>query len=157
MNDSDSNGFLLPHDFDVARLIDLLGGDEHCQLGETTHFSADYYDSFDWRLHAAGLRLLRVSSAQGNALHLRSAQGDDRTDPVAFDSEPAWPGDLPAGELKSRVSDLLEMRILLPVVRVTGTAIELRLLNADAAGRVSRFKSSSCTLAKAAGEPGARL
>ena len=132
MKNSDSHGFLLPHDFDVRRLIDLLGGDEHCQLGETTQFSADYYDSFDWRLHAAGLRFLRVSSAQSNVLRLRSAQGDDCTEPVAFDSEPAWPGDLPAGELRSRVSDLLEMRILLPVVQVSGTAIELRLLNHDA-------------------------
>jgi CHAD domain-containing protein len=131
MNDADSSGFLLPHNFDATRVVDKLGGDEHCELGETIAFSLCYYDSFDWRLHAAGLRLLQVASPHGTVLRLRSAQGEGRAEPVGFDATPAWPGDLPEGDLRSRVSDMLAMRVLLPVARVSGTAIGLRALNHD--------------------------
>jgi len=132
MNEAISHGFLLPHDLSVDRLISLLGGSERCRLEGSSDFALAYYDSFDWRLHAAGLRLLRVASAQGGVLRLKPAAGGEPGDEIDFDGEPAWPADLPHGTLRERVAGLLAMRILLPLVGVQGEATELSLLNEDA-------------------------
>jgi len=132
MNEAISHGFLLPHDLSVDRLIGLLGGNERCRPDGSADFALTFYDSFDWRLHAAGLRLQRVASAQGGALRLKPAAGSEPIDAIAFDGEPAWPADLPQGPLRDRVVGLLEMRILLPLVGLHGEATELALLNEDA-------------------------
>ena len=133
MSDSISSGFLLPHDIAAARLAQLLGGEQHCLVGDRAAFTLNFFDSFDWRLHAGGLRLLRAAMPRSTMLRLKPATGND--EPVAaieFAGVPAWPADLPDSELKTRVASLLDMRVLLPIVTVRGEATDLRFLNEDA-------------------------
>jgi len=127
-----AEGFLLPHDTDAHTLASLLGGEGRCVVGDSSSFSVAFYDSFDWRLHAAGLRLLQLSATQGGVLRLKPAEGGDPVGETPFDAEPAWPADLPSGALRDRVATLLEMRVLLHLVRVDAAITELRLLNDDA-------------------------
>jgi len=131
MNEAITNGFLLPYDLSIERLADLLGGVERCRLHGTDDFSLTYYDSFDWRLHTAGRRLFQVMSPQGKLLRLKPAEGGEVIASVGYDAEPAWPADLPDGELRDEVARLLEMRVLLPLASIAGVVDELSFLNED--------------------------
>jgi len=131
MNDSISSGYLLPHNFGVERLAKQLGGDAHCRVGETASFSLHYFDSFDWRLHAAGLRLLQMRSPRGTVVRLKPVAGGEPIDSVAFDAEPAWPADLPDSRLRAEVAKRLDMRVLLPLAAVHGEVTDLSVLNED--------------------------
>ena len=131
MNDVITNGYLLPHDLNAERLTRLLGGPERCRREGSTDFSLTYYDSFDWRLHSAGRRLMQIATPQGALLRLKPAEGGEAIDSVAFDGTPAWPADLPDGAIRHEVTPLLAMRVLLPLATVTGEAVELACLNED--------------------------
>lgn len=131
MNDSINSGYLLPHNFGAERLAKQLGGDAHCSIGESASFSLQFFDSFDWRLHAAGLRLLQLRSPQGSVVRLKPEQGGEPIDAVALDAEPAWPADLPDSRLKAEVAKRLDMRVLLPLATVHGEATDLSVLNED--------------------------
>jgi len=131
-SDAHTNDLLLPDDVDATRLIELFGGPQCCRQGGSTDFSLCYYDSFDWRLDSADLRLLQVALPESGLLRLQSVGGEPLVEPVLSVAEPAWPVDLPGGELQARVARLLDVRVLLPVVRVRVSVIELDLLNEDA-------------------------
>ncbi len=131
MNDSIDSGFLLPHHFGAERLAKQLGGEPRCRIGESAEFSLRFFDSFDWRLHAAGLRLLQLRAPQGAVVKLKPAEGGAPLDAVAYEPEPAWPAALPDSRLRAEVAGLLDMRVLLPLATVRGEATELAVLNDD--------------------------
>ena len=131
MNAPAGNSFLLPQATDPEALAALLGGPARCVVGDSSRFALTFFDSFDWRLHAAGLRLLRFDTGEAHLLQLRHPDGTDATPPVSSDALPAWPRDLPDGPLRERVADALAMRVLLPLVTVRCVATGLRLLNED--------------------------
>lgn len=110
----------------------MLGDTVGCQVDGSTRLLLTFFDSFDWRLHAAGLRLLQVATPQGTVLRLKDAAGSEVVDAIEIVDEPAWPADFPASDLQKKVADLLEMRVLLPVVRVHCEVTELGVLNEDA-------------------------
>jgi len=132
MNDSTVSGFLLPHSMNAERLAKLLGGDAQCWIDESVDFTLDFFDSFDWRLHAAGQRLLQLRTPLGAVVRLKPSGGGGPTDVIEFNDQPAWPADLPDGALKAKLAKLLEMRVLLSVVSLRGEATDLRILNEDA-------------------------
>lgn len=72
-------------------------------------------DSFDGRLHAAGVRL---EAHHGERLELILHGRGPATAHVAVESIPSVSGDLPAGPLRARLAPLLGVRALLPVVTV---------------------------------------
>lgn len=74
-------------------------------------------DSFDGRLHGAHLRL-ELREQSGLELVLSSAGGSPaaRLDVAAA---PRLSGDIPAGPFRSRLSGILDVRALLPVMKVT--------------------------------------
>jgi CHAD domain-containing protein len=131
MNERDSSGFLLPHNCDTGGLVQLLGGHERCRVDGATAFTLEFFDSFDWRLHSAGLRLLRVQAAEGTVLRLKPAEGGEPKASLVFDDVPDWPASLPSGPLRDALQPLLQMRVLLPLVNIKVKATELRLLNDD--------------------------
>jgi len=70
-------------------------------------------DTFDGRLHAAGLRL-ELRQASGHALVLTGGGPAPAHIPVA--RAPRFGSDLPRGPLRARLAPLLDVRALLPVV-----------------------------------------
>jgi CHAD domain-containing protein len=131
MTDSNTTGFLLPHGMDSERLERLLGGKDRCRIDDASDFTLRFFDSFDWRLYAAGLSLLQLETPQGSVLRLKPVEHGEALDSVEFAEQPAWPANLPESGLKQRIADLLDMRVLLPVVTVRGRATDLRVLNED--------------------------
>jgi CHAD domain-containing protein len=78
-----------------------------------TTVSTVVLDTFDGRLHEAGLRLAR----RGGVLVL---EGEGAvTAQVPASSTPRFPADLPPGPFRSRLADLLDVRALLPQLTVT--------------------------------------
>ena len=116
-----------------------------------------WYDTFDWRLHQAGLLLEYVTanragqSSPGGAtprtprgvpdgkarisgtLVLTSADGDATAQPVTGwrASRPYRFDQLPGGPVTDQVIELLTPRALLPLVTVTSTVTVTSLLNDD--------------------------
>ena len=112
-----------------------------------------WLDTFDWRLHRAGLTLEYAGRPRGGELLLAgdvasatstanpagtadAAAGADApatTQPVIGwqATRPHLMSDLPNGPVASRIGDLVEPRALLPVVTVTSTTTTHRLLNED--------------------------
>lgn len=75
-------------------------------------------DTFDGRIHAAGLRL-ELFECDGLEL-IVTGEGAVPAH-LAVDSAPRFIADLPPGPFRARLAAIVEVRALLPVVRVTST------------------------------------
>jgi len=92
-----------------------------------------WLDTFDWRLHKAGLTLAYVPGRGGSELRLSSASGQEAAQQVTGWrlSRPHLLADLAGGSVGARLASLISVRALMPVA-TTSTATEVyRLLNAD--------------------------
>lgn len=90
-------------------------------------FHRRWYDTFDWRLHRAGLVLEQV----GTQLTLTRDDGEQVVEVEHALGGPTFAAALPAGPLRDQLAPILGIRALLPVAETAGTATDLRVLNAD--------------------------
>ena len=91
-----------------------------------------WLDTFDWRLHKAGLTLEYTPGRGGGELRL-TGRDQQETQLVAGwqASRPHLLGALPGGQVGARIAGLLAPRALIPVVTVGMTTTGYRLLNED--------------------------
>ena len=90
-----------------------------------------WLDTFDWRLHRAGLTLEHTTGAGPGELTLTGPDGERL---VARPGRLTWPalaGSLPDGPLRARLRPLIGVRALMPVARGGSAVRDLRVLNAD--------------------------
>jgi CHAD domain-containing protein len=93
-----------------------------------------WYDTFDWRLHQAGLLLEYVTAARiSSTLVLTGPDGGGTAQPVTGwrTTRPYLFDQLPAGPVTDQVTRLVTPRALLPLVTVTSTSTVTSLLNED--------------------------
>lgn len=76
-------------------------------------------DTFDGRLAAAGTRLTADVSGRPVALVLRAGDGADAA--LTVPGVPAVAADLPPGPLRARLAELLDVRVLRPLLTTTAT------------------------------------
>lgn len=88
-------------------------------------------DTFDGRLHRAGLRLQLTESER---VELELSGRDTTPAHLAVDTTPRIPADLPPGPFRTRLASLTDVRALLPRLRITST--RTRGVQRDAAGKV---------------------
>jgi CHAD domain-containing protein len=100
-------------------------------FGSPSATTTTLLDTFDGRLHRAGLRL-RADEAEQIELEL-SGLGTTPAH-VTVDDLPRVPADIPAGPFRTRIAALIDVRVLLPRLRVTGRS-SIGVLR-DAAGKV---------------------
>ncbi len=91
-----------------------------------------WLDTFDWRLHRAGLTLEYLTGRRPAELVLTGLAGGLVTQRASRLSWPALAGDLPAGPVRDRLCATAGIRALLPAARAVSTVEELRVLNEDA-------------------------
>src|SRR5580692_6634735 len=140
----------------VAGVLEALGtafGVIPDRGGKPAACRRTWLDTFDWRLHRAGLTLEYAGRARGGELLLsgdtaRTATAAATTATAAGTAGAAAPAtsqpvigwqaarphlmcELPDGPVASRIGDLVAPRALLPVVTVTSTTTTHRLLNED--------------------------
>lgn len=89
-----------------------------------------WLDTFDWRLHRAGLELEQVEMNGETSFELRSIDGPELSVPAA---EPIdWPAQadaLPAGLLRDRVAAVTGIRALITTARFEGSRRTVRVLD----------------------------
>jgi CHAD domain-containing protein len=89
-----------------------------------------WLDTFDGRLHAAGLTLRQVGAAGSGELVLSTSAGTDvACAPLGTTRWPRLLDVIPAGPLRDRLDPVVQIRALLPLARAEGTLTELRVLN----------------------------
>jgi len=95
------------------------------------HFTC--YDTFDWRLHAAGLRLSSHEDDGATFLALRPIAGGEGAGGgkklLAVDKIPSFASDLSQGPLRRRLESVTEVRRLLPQARVELSTIGYAVLD----------------------------
>jgi CHAD domain-containing protein len=90
-----------------------------------------WLDTFDWRLHRAGLTLEYVTGPRPAELVLATAAGDLVRQPAGRLSWPALVQDLPPGPVTAVIRPVAGIRALLATVRATSAVQDLRVLNPD--------------------------
>ena len=89
-----------------------------------------WLDTFDGRLHAAGLTLRQVTGAGSGELVLSTSAGTDvACEPLGTTRWPRLLDVIPAGPLRDGLEPVVGIRALLPLARAEGTLTELRVLN----------------------------
>jgi CHAD domain-containing protein len=94
---------------------------------------ATWLDTFDWRLHKAGLTLEYVPGRGGSELKLAGSNGQEAAQLVSGwqPSRPHLLADLAGGPVGACLAGLIAMRALIPVVTTSTASTVYRLLNED--------------------------
>ncbi len=96
--------------------------------GESTHEVRTCFDTFDWRLWAAGAALAGSREGDEWVMHWRREEaGAEHREHFAAPPEFVW--DLPKGQPRRDLEGLVEMRRLLPLAEVDHRGQEVRLLD----------------------------
>jgi len=119
--------FLLPPEDSAETICERLQDHLECIVDAPVATQLCFLDSFDWRLHQKGLLLLQ----NGKSLELQKKKTAQIRSTARVSASVKWPGDLPKGELRGSLSEILQMRALLPVVCVHTKSSLLHLRNGD--------------------------
>jgi CHAD domain-containing protein len=92
-----------------------------------------WLDTFDWRLHKAGLTLEYIPGRGGSELRLSGSPNHESVQQVTGwrPSRPHLLADLAGGAVGTRLANLIAMRALIPVVSTSSATDVYRLLNED--------------------------
>jgi len=90
-----------------------------------------WLDTFDWRLHRAGLTLESVTGRGPAELVLSGMAGERITGAANGTRWPALAEALPSGPLRDRLKGVTEVRALLPAAKAASRVSEFRLCNDD--------------------------
>ncbi len=126
---TDSGMFVRPDTLGAGDLARALEAAENVRQVPATVAHRVFHDSFDWRLYRRGQVLEALPDGAGPRLLWRDLRGPGLghlDSPV-----PRFVWDLPRGPLRRRLAPVLEMRALLPVVRVETTSERFDILNED--------------------------
>jgi CHAD domain-containing protein len=106
--------------------------------GSTTRHR--WYDTFDWRLHRAGLELDHIELGGRSVLTLRrtgqpvdpaAPDGVLATEELPFEAPVRFAGDLPPGDLRELLSRRIAPRALLALADVTAQQVTLPILDTE--------------------------
>jgi CHAD domain-containing protein len=129
--------FLLPAGSGLADLLELLAPLGGVEAGADTASRCAYLDTFDWRLHRAGLFLECAGAGDRCRLRLRPLDGGP---PLAGHTGPAvrFARELPAVPLRDLLEPLLHPRALLEIASAaaTETTLTVRVAPERAATRL---------------------
>jgi CHAD domain-containing protein len=123
-----SHAFSTQNEVAVDALASALQPKFAVAVGAERAVSQTWLDTFDWRLHAAGISL---EYADDGPLIAHLPDGVRLQCPQPARGWPAQADDLPAGLLRDALAPIVAPRALLPVVTVRRAARESRVLNQD--------------------------
>ena len=90
-----------------------------------------YYDSFDWRLYQDGSLLEDTRINKEHTLVWQGLKGKYRCPRLRLRAAPRFVWDLPQGPFRGLMEPVLEMRELVPKVKIRSRVTSLRILNKD--------------------------
>jgi CHAD domain-containing protein len=118
---------LLPDGLAAAAVADALAAELPIVTQRAHTIDRTFWDTFDGRLHDAGLALV----AGGGRLVLADAttSAEQAAGELPRDATRLFAGDLPAGLLRERLSPVIEMRALTPAARVRSRFLPINVLD----------------------------
>jgi CHAD domain-containing protein len=118
---------LLPDGVAAAAVADALAAELPIVTQHAHTIDRTFWDTFDGRLHDAGLALV----AAGGRLVLADAatSAEEAAGERPRGAARLFAGDLPAGPLRDRLAPLIEMRALTPAARVRSRFLPLNVLD----------------------------
>ncbi len=121
--------FVVPVDWSRARVRRQLA--ERLNIrDEGVDRALVFYDTFDWLLHRAGYALEFVPGNDALARLIRLSDGLVQAQNLDGDP-PAFMRDWPRGPVKTVAGELTDVRALLPLVRLSGSADRFAVLNRE--------------------------
>lgn len=122
--------YLLPEGLDLDSLKAHLAENNTFIEDSATDSAQTFYDSFDWRVWLAGGELVMEENPQRslNWINRKSSECELYQE---IKAAPDFPANLPEGELRNRLSEILEMRVLLPQVKIEQQQRTLRILDKE--------------------------
>ena len=124
----------------LAGIESALKSEFRLEEESETRFDHVYYDSFDWRLYQAGACLRREFEKDRQHLIMSGLGDDSPKESVAFTGDmPRFYWDFPESVLKENISDILDIRALLPLFELRGVSRSFRMLD-DARKTVLRVQ-----------------
>lgn len=120
-------------DPDFSTALGVLDPPYQLEPGPARTVRRTWLDTFDWRLHRAGLVLEQTDAGGARTLALRAATAGRAAIVVAAPalSWPALAGALPSGALRDRLLAVSGIRALLPTAQSSSRQRQLRVLNGD--------------------------
>jgi hypothetical protein len=118
---------LLPDGLAAAAVADALAAQLPIVTQRASRTDRTFWDTFDGRLHAAGLAL--TSGAGRLVLAVADTSAEIAAGPQPRGAQRLFATDLPAGELRARLAPVVEMRALTPLVRVRSRWLPVNVLD----------------------------
>ncbi len=122
------HSFYLPDDMNSEQLLAALDSLGDIRVLPPENLLRSYYDTFDWRLHAAGGYLLEEQQNQQTRTCWRRIVDHQLLGQV-MTTAPRYPAQLPPGPLRDALAKLTDMRTLLPVAQLELRVDRAVLLN----------------------------
>ncbi len=123
--------YRLPDDWDLDKFKSSLADSDRWLEGESGKVSQLYLDSFEWQIWQAGAELVMEQTAAGSQLCWVETNSGERQACLTIESAPGFPSELPDCPLRDRLKQALEVRTLLPVVRIEQQQQCFKVLNED--------------------------
>jgi CHAD domain-containing protein len=120
--------FDLPEGLRTERVISKISSNFETVTPPARRIRLRYYDTFDWRLYAERLALIRVNEE----FRLRNLNDDSTLAACRASGEPGFWWEFPEGRMRDHFRKILEVRALLVMGDVGLRIRDIRVLNADA-------------------------
>lgn len=122
--------YLLPDGLDLEGLRHRLAESNTLREEAVAEAVQTFYDSFDWRVWQAGGELAH-EEGDASMLCWIDRKTSERLECVNTDKTPDFSEALPPGPLRERLAAALEMRVLLPQVKIFQKLRTLRVLDEE--------------------------
>jgi CHAD domain-containing protein len=120
--------YLLPDGLDLDGLRRQLTESNSLREETLSEAAQTFFDSFDWRIWQAGGELVQERDEINRICWVERRSGEYQ-DCELSDATPGFSRELPAGPLQERLTPVLQMRVLLPLVSITQQRRTLRVLD----------------------------
>jgi CHAD domain-containing protein len=122
--------YMLPDGLDLDGLRQILAESNRFSEDKPVKVRLTYFDTFDWRVWQAGGELFKEEGELSRLCFVdRKSHQQLACQPI--ESPPGFTDDIPQGQLRERLKPILEMRRLLPMVRIDQQRSTLRVLDAE--------------------------
>ena len=123
--------FELPENLSVAKFLKNLNKKLDFEIASQQYTIQTFYDSFDWRLYNANLVCELNQSKSASHISLIDRNTGECLALEKQQDAPRFSGQFREGRLKTRLTELLEMRALLPLAQLPHQVYRLNVLNHD--------------------------
>jgi len=121
--------FIIDNDIDINNLLHVLNKNINAVSAPPQLLQRTCYDTFDWRVYGSKAVLEAEINGKQHELLWRSLDDGGQRLHIALARAPRFAWDIPQGQLHDKLTPVLEMRELLPLVNISSRIHALRVLD----------------------------